>query len=124
MAKRKFELSPTELSEIRAEYHQSQDDSLNKKLVAIQLYGTGRKAQEILDLTQCSRSRLMGWCKQYRAKGLERLRDQRRGGNHYQLTAEQKAILEDLVKRYTPHQLFGYQCATQAFAHWTSSDLK
>jgi transposase len=124
MAKRKFVLSPTELSEIRAEYHQSQDDVLNKKLLAVQLYGIGRKVKEILDLTQCSRSRLMAWCKQYRTKGIEGIRDQRRGGNHYQLTAEQKSTLEDLVKRYTPHQLFGDKCATQAGAHWTSGDLK
>lgn len=124
MAKRKFVLSSIELSEIRAEYHKSQDDDLNKKLLAVQLYGTGQKVKEILDLTQCSRSRLMAWCKQYRAKGIEGLRDQRRGGNHYQLTTEQKSKLEELVKLYTPHQLFGDQCATQAGAHWTSDDLK
>ena len=39
-----------------------------------------------------------GWCRTYQAAGIETLRDQRAGGNHYRLTAGQKAELADLVR--------------------------
>lgn len=124
MAKRKFTLTPTELAELRAVYHQSQDDAFNKKLLAVQLYGTGHPVRDILAIVQCSRASLMGWCRSYEAAGIEKLRDQRAGGNHYRLTAEQKAELADLVRRYTPKQLLGDDYATQSGAHWTTHDLK
>ena len=93
-------------------------------MLAVRLYGTGHPMKQIIELVGCSRTSLMEWVQKYRQQGLESLKDQRPGGNHYKLTQHQKAIIKEKVQRYTPQQLLGRASATSTGAHWTGVDLK
>ena len=66
----------------------------------------------------------MEWVRSYRLNGLDSLKDQRQGGNHYKLTKEEKAAIERVVHQYSPRQLLGDECATSSGKHWTAADLK
>ena len=124
MAKRKFILTTSQEAELRVAYHQSKDAGYSKKLLAVRLYGTGHPTQHILDVVGCSRTSLMEWVQRYQRDGVEGLREQRRGGNYYKLSPEEKAALKEQVYHYTPHQLLGNECASSSGAHWTTDDLK
>lgn len=124
MAKRKFTLTTTEVAELKAAYHQSKDANYSKKLLAVRLYGTGHSTQSILDLIGCGRTSLMEWVQRYQLNGLDGLKEQRQGGNHYKLTKEEKAAIERDIHQYSPQQLLGNECATSSGVHWTAADLK
>lgn len=124
MAKRKFQLTAEQVTELKTAYTQSNDATFNKKVLAIRMYGTGHPVNTILDLVGCNRVTLLKWCRQYSEVGLERLVDQRKGGNHHKLTPAQKADLRERLHQYTPRQVLGEATATAAGAHWTTADLK
>lgn len=124
MAKRKFILTSAKEAELKIAYHQSKDADYSKKLLAVRLYGTGHPTQHILDLVGCSRTSLMEWVQRYQLNGLDGLKDQRRGGNHYRLSQEEKTALKEQVRHYAPRQLLGDACASGSGAHWTADDLK
>lgn len=124
MAKRQFTLTTTEVAELKAAYHQSNDASFNKKVLAVRLYGTGQPINSILDLIGCSRTSLMEWVRKYQKHGIEGLKDQRQGGNHCKLTKEEKETLKQDLHQYSPRQLLGDECATSSGVHWTAADLK
>lgn len=124
MAKRKFILTTSQEAELRTAYHQSKDAGYSKKLLAVRLYGTGHPTQHILDVVGCSRTSLMEWVQRYQHDGVAGLREQRRGGNYYKLSQEEKATLKEQVHHCTPRQLLGNECASSSGAHWTADDLK
>lgn len=124
MARRKFSLTTTEVAELKAAYHQSKDGDYNKKLLAVRLYGTGHPTASIMELVGCSRTSLMEWVQSYQQAGLERLPDQRRGGNHFKLSRAEKESVKRQVQTYTPRQLLGDACASSAGVYWTAADLK
>lgn len=124
MAKRKFTLTTTEVAKLKAAYHQSKDANFSKKLLAVRLYGTGHSTNSIIDLVGCSRTSLLEWVQTYQLKGLDSLKDQRRGGNHFKLTKAEKAVLKSQVHQYTPRQLLGSECASSSGAYWTADELK
>ena len=66
----------------------------------------------------------MEWVQKYQLHGLNNLKDQRQGGNHYKLTKEEKAAIKRDVQQYTPKQLLGNECASSSGVYWTGSDLK
>ncbi len=124
MAKRKYTLKPTEVAELKAAYHQSNDANFSKKVLAVRLYGTGHPTNSILDLVGCSRTSMMEWVQKYQRNGLHCLQDQRQGGNHYKLTKAEKAALKRDIKQYSPQQLLGNESASSAGMYWTGADLK
>lgn len=124
MVKRKFTLTTEEKAKFKAAYHQSKDANLSKKLLAVRLYGSDHPTDEIIELVGCSRTSLMEWVQKYQLDGLDSLKDQRQGGNHFKLSKAQKAVTKEKVHRYTPKQLLGQDCATGSGAHWTGADLK
>lgn len=124
MAERKFQLTSEQVTELKTAYIQSNDANFSKKVLAIRMYGTGHPVNTILDLVGCNRVLLLKWCRQYKEVGLERLVDQRNGGNHHKLTPTQKADLRERLHRYTPRQVLGEATATAAGEHWTTADLK
>lgn len=124
MAKRKFILTTSQETELRVAYHQSKDAAYSNKLLAVRLYGTGHPTQHILDVVGCSRTSLMEWVQRYQRNGVNGLREQRRGGNYYKLSQEEKAALKEQVHHYTPRQLLGKECASSSGGHWTADDLK
>ena len=124
MAKRQFHLTDKEVQELVAAYSACRDGITRTRYQAVRLYGTGYPVQEIIDITGCSYSSLMVWCRVYRDGGVEALVDKRVGGNRAKLTP---AEIEDLSKRlqlYTPADLFGPTAATVDGQFWTLPDLK
>lgn len=124
MVKRTFTLTTEEQAKFKAAYHQSKDANLSKKLLAVRLYGSGHSTDEIIELVGCSRTSLMEWVQKYQLDGLDSLKDQRQGGNHFKLSKAEKAAIKEKVHCYTPKQLLGQDCATGSGVHWTSADLK
>ena len=88
------------------------------------LYGTGYSVAQIREVTGCSRTSLMEWCRRYRTQGMDGLRDQRVGGNRAKLTSDQRQELHTKLHQYTPRQVFGPQAATPNGQFWTVPDLR
>ena len=124
MAKRKFQITAEQETELKTAYKHSDDTALSKKVLAIRMYGKGHPVKTILDLMGCTRATLLVWCRQYSQFGLAGLIDQRKGGNHHKLTPAQKADLRERLHRYRPRQILGETTATAAGEHWTTADLK
>ncbi len=90
----------------------------------MRLYGSGYSVAQVIDITGCSRTSLMDWCRVYRRTGLAGLVDGRVGGNRAKLTSEQRRALCAKLQQYTPRQLFGAETATPSGQFWTVPDLK
>ena len=123
MAKRKFQLTETQLGELQRAFASSRDGPTRTRYQAIRLYGCGYPVAEIQAITGCSRSSLMDWCRQYRANGLTGLVDKRRGGNSAKMTAAQISDLGVRLRHYTPQDLFGAQANPPDGQFWTVADL-
>lgn len=124
MAKRKFHLTQEQVRELLEAYTREKDGPTRTRYLAVRLYGTGYPVQEILDMTGCSRSSLMGWCRTYGSQGMDGLVDKRAGGNRARLTTEQIDDLHDRLHGYTPAELLGPQASTADGQFWTVIDLQ
>jgi len=123
MARKRFQLTEEQIRELKAAYHRCKDGPTRTRYQAVMLYGTGYPTEEIEEITECSRSSLMGWCRAYREGGVEALEDHRRGGNRAKLKPEQIEELGERLRRYTPRDLFGEGAATVDGRLWTVADL-
>jgi transposase len=124
MATRKFTLSQAQRSELRRAYEQCKDGPTRTRLQAVRLYGSAYSLAQVQEITGCSRTTLMDWCRRYRSDGLAGLRDGRRGGNRAKLSPAQRQSVRATLQQYTPRQLFGPEAATVDGQFWTVSDLK
>jgi transposase len=124
MAERQFRLDRVQVNELIAAYNQITDGTMRTRLQAVRLYGTGYSVNEIIAITQCSRTSLMEWCQKYLAQGCEALADHRSGGNSRKLQPGQIADLAQRLRQYTPQALFGSQAATAEGQFWTVEDLQ
>jgi transposase len=124
MAKRKFHLTKEQARELLDAYTREKDGPTRTRYLAVRLYATGYPVQEILNITGCSRSSLMGWCRTYGTQGMDGLVDKRAGGNRARLTTEQIGDLHDRLHGYTPADLFGPQAGTADGQFWTVIDLQ
>jgi transposase len=88
------------------------------------LYGEGWSVPAIRDITGSSERSLRRWCAWYARGGLERLEDQRAGGNNAKLTPEQRADVIERVKAYRPDQLLPAEVRLSRGEFWTVSDLQ
>ena len=124
MATRKFTLSEAQRSELRRAYDECKDGPTRTRLLAVRLYGSAYPLAQVQEITGCSRTTLMDWCRRYRSDGLAALRDARLGGNRAKLTPAQRQSVRATLQQYTPRQLFGPPAATPDGQFWTVSDLK
>jgi len=124
MARRRFQLTNKEERELTAAYHASRDGPTRTRYQAVKLYGTGYPTQEVMEITGCSRTSLMEWCRGYRHGGVEALLDKRVGGNRAKLTATELDDLGKRLREYTPASLFGPTAATVDGQFWTAPDLR
>jgi len=124
MAPRKFILTDTQRTELRLAYEQCRDGPTRTRFQAVRLYGSAYSVAQIQEITGCSRTSLMDWCRRYRSTGLAGLRDGRQGGNRAKLSRAQRQTVRSMLQQYTPRQLFGPQAATADGQFWTVSDLK
>lgn len=124
MGKRQFKLTKEKETELVVAYDHSRDVTLSKKLLGVRLYGLGHPEPFICEAIGCSRTSLMGWCRQYQAEGVTGLNDKRRGGNSRKLSLSQRHDLRERLHMYTPRQVLGEKCATASGQHWTTADLQ
>jgi len=123
MAKRKFKLTEVERKELLQAYEVSKDVATRTRYQAVRLYGEGYSEKEIKQITGCSRTSLMEWCRAYRADHSQGLVDKRKGGNSAKLSQLQIEELQQKMHQYTPKELFGARANTADGQFWTVEDL-
>ena len=124
MAKRKFELTETEIAAFRQAEQQTRDVRELKRLQAVRLYGSGEGVATIQRLTGCGPVSPCQWAMDYGRGGLAALRTQWRGGNANKLTAEQRRDLVAKLEQYTPEQVIAPEVRIERGVFWTVSDVQ
>lgn len=105
MAKRKFHLTAEQNTELQAAYHQSQNASEKLRYQAVRLYGNDYPVEAVLEITGCSRRRLLAWSRAYQRNGIGGLVDGRVGGNSAKLSEEQIETIQRKLHLYRPNQI-------------------
>ena len=123
MASRRFQLKEKQIKELTQAYQCCKDGPTRTRYQAVRLYGTGYPVEEVQEITGCSRTSLMDWCRKYREKGLAGLVDKRKGGNRAKLTPMQIEDLQGRLHTYMPAQVFGSATATADGQFWAIEDL-
>lgn len=124
MARQRFQLTNEQVKELRIAYASCKDGPTRTRFQAVRLYGTDYPIKEVMDITECSRTSLMEWCRKYRLEGMAGLVDKRAGGNRAKLKPAQVEELQVRLHQYTPAQLFGPLAATANGQFWTVEDLQ
>lgn len=124
MAKRAFTLTDVQEARLQQAYLRTKDGPTRTRYQAVRLYGLGYPVAQIQEITGCSRTSLMDWCRLYRAHGVSGLVDGRVGGNRAKLTHDQRELVRANLHQYTPRQIFGPTTATPDGQYWTVPDLK
>jgi transposase len=123
MAKRKFQLNAEQNQELQAAYHQSRDAGEKMRYQAVRLYGNNYAVEEVIEITGCSRRRLLAWSRAYQRDGIGGLIDRRVGGNSAKLSAEQLEALHRQVHLYRPNQLLRTDEYSGNGEYWGVCDL-
>ena len=121
---RRFRLTEEQENKLLQAYANCKDGPTRTRFQAVRLYGTNMPTKEVLEITRCSRTSLMDWCRQYRSDGVDGLKDKRMGGNRAKLKLEQLEDLEAQLHMYTPAEALGPTAATPTGEYWTVPDLK
>lgn len=124
MATRHFQLTPEQSSALQTAYLHCQDADTKIRYQAVRLYGLGYPVVQIMDITGCSRTSLMDWCRLYRTYGLVGLVDHRVGGNSAKLRADQIEAIQQTLHGYTPAQRLDKDACVGSGQFWTVADLK
>src|ERR671916_2182837 len=124
MATRTFSLTDAQITALRQAYDHTKDGPTRTRYQAVRLYGAGYPVAQITEITGCSRTSLMDWCRLYRTHGVAGLVDGRVGGNRAKLTPDQRETVRAHLHQYTPRQLFGPETATPDGQFWSIPDLK
>jgi transposase len=117
-------LTDAQAAELRQAYERTKDGPTRTRFQAVRLYASGYSVEHIQQITGCSRTSLMDWCRLFRSHGVAALRDHRLGGNRAKLTLQQREAVRVDLHLYTPRQLFGSDTATADGQFWTIPDLK
>jgi transposase len=124
MARQRFSLTDDQVKELTTAYATAKVGRVRTRYQAVRLYGTGYPVEEMRDITGCSRTSLLEWCRAYRATGVAGLVEQRKGGNRAKLTASQLQALRRRLQTYTPAAVFGAATACPNGHYWTVDDLE
>ena len=123
MAKRKFTLTEAERKDLLQAYRACKDAATRTRYQAVRLYGEGYPVDEIMQITGCSRTSLMEWCRAYREDHSQGLVDKRSGGNHAKLNKLQIEELQQTLHQYTPKERLGPKASTVDGQFWSVEDL-
>jgi transposase len=124
MARRQFQLTPDQVRELERAYDRCDDDLTRARYQAVWLYGTNHPIKETMQITGCSQTSLMEWCRRYRAGGVAGLADRRSGGNRAKLTSTQITDLCSRLHSFTPADVLDHPVATVDGQSWTVADLR
>ncbi|MDM8528117.1 winged helix-turn-helix domain-containing protein [Anaerolineales bacterium HSG24] len=122
MAKRKFQLSNQQVKKLKHAYSDCDDGLTRTRYQAVCLYGTNYPVEQVMEITGCSRTSLLDWCRIYSEKGLSALGDCRNGGNRAKLKNGQIQELAACLQSYRPADLFGLTAVNGQY--WTVADLQ
>jgi len=123
MAKRKFTLTAAERKELLQAYRTCKNAATRTRNQAVRLYGEGYPVEEIEQITGCSRTSLMEWCRAYREDHSQGLVDKRVGGNRAKLSKLRIEELQQLLHHYTPKERLGPRASTADGQFWSVEDL-
>jgi transposase len=123
MAKRKFQLSTEQNQELQAAYHQSKAAGEKMRYQAVRLYGNNYPVEEVIEITGCSRRRLLAWSRDYQRHGIGGLIDGRVGGNSAKLSAEQLEAIQRKLYLYRPNQILRTDEYSGNGEFWGTRDL-
>ncbi len=123
MAKRKFILTEAERKDLLQAYRTCKEAATRTRYQAVRLYGEGYPVDEIMQITGCSRTSLMEWCRAYREDHSQGLVDKRAGGNRAKLSKLQIEELQQLLHQYTPKEHLGPRASTVDGQFWSVEDL-
>ncbi len=123
MAKRKFKLTQEERKELLRAYRSCKDAGTRTRYQAVRLYGEGYSEVEIEQISGCSRTSLMEWCRAYRTDPSQGLVDKRLGGNRAKLSRLQIEETQQILHQYTPNERLGPKARTADGQFWTVEDL-
>ncbi|HKI53731.1 MAG TPA: winged helix-turn-helix domain-containing protein [Anaerolineales bacterium] len=123
MAKRKFIVTEVERKELLQGYRTCKNATTRTRYQAVRLYGEGYPVEEIMQITGCSRTSLLEWCRAYRADHSQGLVDKRAGGNRAKLSKLQIEALQEMLHQYTPKERLGSQASTVDGQFWSVEDL-
>ena len=123
MAKRKFKLTEGERKDLLQAYRSCKDAATRTRYQAVRLYGECYSVDEIMQITGCSRTSLMEWCRAYREDHSQGLVDKRAGGNRAKLSKLQIEELQQLLHQYTPKERLGPRASTADGQFWSVEDL-
>src|SRR3712207_6169976 len=93
MAKREFTLTDAQEASLQQASLRTKDGPTRTRYQAVRLYGLGYPVPQIQEITGCSRTSLLDWCRLYRLRGVPGLVDGRRGGNRAKLTSAQRDLV-------------------------------
>ncbi len=123
MARRKFTLTKEERKELLHAYRVCKDAGTRTRYQAVRLYGEGYPEAEIEQITGCSRTSLMEWCRAYREEPSQGLVDKRSGGNRAKLSKLQIEALQQVLHQYTPKERLGTKASRLDGQYWKVEDL-
>ena len=123
MAKRKFKLTAAERKDLLQAYRTSKDAATRTRYQAVRLYGEGYLVEGVMQITGCSRTSLMEWCRAYRTDRSQGLVDKRAGGNRAKLSKLQIEQLQQMLHQYTPKERLGPKASTADGQFWSVEDL-
>ncbi len=123
MRKPAFKLSQAQSNELQGAYQQGDDARTQIRYQAVRLYGSGYPLAEVMQITGCSRTSLLEWCRAYRHYGVAGLVDQRNGGNSAKLSASELERLANQLHQYKPNQLFAAGEYTGNGEFWQVADV-
>jgi transposase len=123
MAKRKFILTKAEQKGLLQAYRLCKDAATRTRYQAVRLYGEGYPEAEIEEITGCSRTSLMEWCRAYREDSSQGLVDKRIGGTRAKLSKLQLEELQQTLHQYTPKERLGSNASTVDGQYWSVEDL-
>ena len=123
MAKRKFILTKAEQKELLQAYRHCKDAGTRTRYQAVRLYGEGYLEAEIEQITGCSRTSLMEWCRAYREDPSQGLIDKRVGGNRGKLSKLQLQELQQILHHYAPKERLGSKASSVDVQYWNVEDL-
>jgi transposase len=123
MAKRKFILTKEERKELLQAYQVCKNAGTRTRYQAVRLYGEGYPEEEIEQISGCSRTSLLEWCRAYREDHSQGLVDKRAGGNRAKLSRLQIEALQQVLHQYTPKERLGSKASTVHGQYWCVEDL-
>lgn len=126
MGKRQFQLSETEIGQLRQQEQETHRAAELKRLQGVRLYGSGLAVEQIVNLIGCAESSVRAWVQAYKQEGMAalQLHYDHSAHNARKLTEAQQADLKQRLHQYRPDQVLAADLRASQRPFWTVHDLQ